>query len=399
MPIKRLFSMTALVTVSSLVHEHLLTLADNHVIQKNNLLNAHDDITAISRWLEEFRLSIHTYRAYEKESLRFLYWLYVAQKITLNEARKQHIHDYRVFLMDPQPAEFWCAPLGDRRNSRKKAQWMPFSGPLKLRSIQAAMTILNGMFTYLLNAQYLSSNPFSLIKQRLVEKFDVESRKIDIVERMLSKEEFHLLIQAIELMHQRQLKAPAWIERSYFIFYFLAYLGLRVGELVSHHWTDFLNMDGKWWLTILGKGKKLARVPVNNQCLVVINNYRQSLGLCELNRDRLTADPLICKLNKNNTPVLQEGVTERSIHLILKEVALFAAEQTDNRSLQEKFKRFSPHWLRHFSASMQAQADIPFEFIKAHHRHSKDETTRLYIHHEDHERHDWSQNLDLKQKK
>jgi integrase len=385
-------------TVSSIVQEHWASLPQKERGEQKNLLNVQDDISAMHRWLEEFRLSIHTHRAYEKESLRFLYWLYVAKKITLQQVRKQDIHDYRLFLMDPQPADFWCAPLGDRRNSRKKEQWRPFSGPLKLRSIQAAMTILKGMLSYLVEAQYLSSNPFALIKQRLVEKFDVESRKIDIIERMLSKEEFDLLIQAIDVMKLEQIKAPAWIERSYFIFYMLAYLGLRVGELVHHQWSDFLLMNGRWWLTILGKGKKLARVPINDRCLVVINDYRASLALPALTKESLTPDPIICKLNKNNSPLIHESVSERSIHLIMKDVALFAATRTQVSTVQEKFKRFSPHWLRHFSASMQAQADIPFEFIKAHHRHSKDETTRLYIHHEDETRHDWSQQLDLSKK-
>jgi integrase len=170
---------------------------------------------------------------------------------------------------------------------------------------------------------------------------------------------------------------------------------LRVGELVHHQWSDFLCLQNRWWLTILGKGNKLARVPVNQECLILINHYRQTLGLDALATQTLTSDPIICKLNKNNIPMIHEGVTERSIHLILKEVASYAAEQTTDVFLQEKLKRFSPHWLRHFSASMQAQSAIPFEFIKAHHRHSKDETTRLYIHHEDHTRHDWAEHLSL----
>jgi integrase len=304
-----------------------------------------------------------------------------------------------MFLMDPQPAEFWCTPLGERRNSRQNEQWKPFSGPLKLRSIQAAMTILNGMFLYLSEARYLSSNPFALIKQKLVEKFDLEARKIDVLERMLSKEEFDFLIESLDLLLKEERKAPAWVDRAHFIFYLLAYLGLRVGELVSLSWTDFILLDGRWWLTVLGKGKKLARVPVNDRCIVLVNDYRSSLGWTALNKDKLTPDPLICKLSKINIPLINESVTERSIHLILKEVANFAAERCPDHALKEKFKRFSPHWLRHFSASMQAQADIPFEFIKAHHRHTKDETTRLYIHHEDHTRHDWSQQLDLGKKK
>ncbi len=388
--------MTQLVSMSNLLKNQLEHLEQSEILRPN-FLGVNDDLSAIGRWLDEFKLSEHTHRVYEKESLRFLYWLSVEKKMRLNDVRKQDVHDYRVFLMDPQPADFWCAPLGDRRNSRV-GQWKPFSGPLKLRSIQTAMTVLNGLFQYLTDAQYLQANPFALIKQRLVERFDLEARKIDIIERMISKEEYDLLLQSLETVAIEEGRTKIWCERSSFIIKVLAYLGLRVSELVDHSWSDFICQGGKWWLVVLGKGKKLARVPVNDECLDVINHYREVIGLSSLNTISLTTDPIICKLSKKNDPLIHDGLTERAVHLLLKEVAQFAKKLTNNVQLHEKYDKFSPHWLRHFCASMQAQADIPFEFIKAHHRHSKDETTRLYMHHEDDQRHDWAQQLTLRPK-
>ena len=73
------------------IHSHHPTLIVN-------LLGAKSDLEAVMNWLEEFKHSKHTYRAYEKESLRFLYWLGVEHKIPLSDVRKNHIHQYRTLL-------------------------------------------------------------------------------------------------------------------------------------------------------------------------------------------------------------------------------------------------------------------------------------------------------------
>lgn len=61
-----------------------------------------------------------------------------------------------------------------------------------------------------------------------------------------------------------------------------------------------------------------------------------------------------------------------------------------------KLKKFSAHWLRHLSASMQDRAGIKFKHIRANHRHESDETTRRYVHAIDKERHHDMQKLKLK---
>ena len=62
----------------------------------------------------------------------------------------------------------------------------------------------------------------------------------------------------------------------------------------------------------------------------------------------------------------------------------------------QKLKKFSAHWLRNLSASMQDRAGIEFKHIRANHRHENDETTRKYVHSIDRERHDDMQKLKLR---
>lgn len=362
------------------------------LISGQNLLGAHDDFQAISQWLSEFTNSPHTFRAYEKESFRFLYWLYQQHGIGMSAVRKNHIHQYRSFLKNPQPAEYWCCPPGKRKSSRQE-RWRPFSGPLKLRSIQSAMTILKSMFEYLMHARYLESNPFVLIKQRLTQKFDVEEQRLGLGERLLTEEDFELLHQALDHMLVEKIKHPAWVARSRFILDFVGYMGLRVSELVQVQGQHFMMQAPFRWLVVTGKGQKTAKVPVSDHCWAALQTYLCHIGLpSELPEEAY----LLCRFDKSYHTSQEQPLTERAVHLLCKECAQVAAQLTSNTTTQRKMQRFSPHWLRHFSASIQAKNDIPFEFIKAHHRHAKDETTRLYIHHEDEQRHDWAQKIVLR---
>ena len=61
-----------------------------------------------------------------------------------------------------------------------------------------------------------------------------------------------------------------------------------------------------------------------------------------------------------------------------------------------KLKKFSAHWLRHLSASMQDRVGIKFTHIKANHRHESGETTRRYVHAIDADRHQDMQKLSLR---
>ncbi len=380
-------------SIGSLPEKLAQWVYSHHPTLPKNLLGAKTDLEAVLNWLEEFRHSVHTFRAYEKESLRFLYWLNVTHQIALSEVRKNHIHQYRIFLLNPQPEQFWCNPPALRKKSRGTEQWKPFSGPLSYRSIQTAMSILQGLFDYLKNANYLSSNPFSLIKQKLTAAFDLEEQKIQLVERILSLEDFQLLLTGLEDLAQE--KSTLWIARSRFILFFLSYMGLRVSEFVKARWDHLLFQNDRWWLVVTGKGMKVARVPVNSHCFQIISQFRAAMQLQPLNLENRDSHPLCMSLTSSGNVLWTKGLTERSIHLFCKEISQKATVHSYCPLQKIRLAKFSPHWLRHFSASMQALADIPFEMIKAHHRHSKDDTTRLYLHSDDRARQDWAENLNL----
>lgn len=83
-----------------------------------------------------------------------------------------------------------------------------------------------------------------------------------------------------------------------------------------------------------------------------------------------------------------DAITARQMNKILKKLAIATADQfVDQPDKSKKLRKFSAHWLRHLSASMQDRAGIQFKHIRANHRHENDETTRRYVHAIDSERH------------
>ena len=219
---------------------------------------------------------------------------------------------------------------------------------------------------------------------------NIHEQKIELQERILSLDEFTLIIQTLERMEKENIESLLWCKRARFILFFLAFTGLRVSELEKARWLDMQQIQGQWWLKVIGKGNKLARVPLNTECLEVVASYQQSFT-SQINPQ----DPLVCQINKNGDFLNDKKLSSRSVNFIFKKIISYLYLQTDNKILCQKLKKFSPHWLRHFSASQQALADIPIHFIKAHHRHSKEDTTRLYVHHESSHAHKESEKLDL----
>lgn len=159
-------------------------------------------------------------------------------------------------------------------------------------------------------------------------------------------------------------------------------LGLRISELESHTWSSFRKVQGSWWFFVVGKGDKAGKIPVNNDLLASMKRFRTHLGMHEY-PDLDDFRPLIPSWHS------AKALSSRQMSSLLKRLSSGAAMKFGNQpEKQEKLRKFSPHWLRHLSASMQDRVGVQFKHIRANHRHESDETTRRYVHAMDDERHD-----------
>ena len=142
-------------------------------------------------------------------------------------------------------------------------------------------------------------------------------------------------------------------------------------------------MRGKWWWEVTGKGRKTARIPVNDDMLSALANYRRFHNLPELPEPGETT-PLILSLKGTS------GITSNMIYRIVKDVVSKAAdllEQTEPHKAA-KLRKASTHWFRHTAITHQADKGIELRYLKKSARHEKIDTTSRYMHAGDEQWHD-----------
>lgn len=281
---------------------------------------------------------------------------------------RDDVEAYVNFLQNPEPHERWCGPKGGRKVLENK-NWYPFAGPLGSSAIKTSLAILNSLMSYLVAARYAEFNPFMLMrrKTRFQDKFALQS--LAIQERILGPREWHAVIQALNSYPDDAKK-----ERLTFLVTILFLLGLRIDELARATWAQFRQVNQKWWFFVQGKGDRLGKIPVNAELLHAIITYRHAQGKSPLPSES-DMSPLI-------------GLGARQMSNLIKDLAKQAAQFfLDEPHIQQKLLRFSPHWLRHLSASAQDLAGISFTHIKQNLRHQNEQTTRQYVHAYDDERH------------
>ncbi len=364
----------------------------NRCDPKDCQIVAQNDVQAVQCWLHEYEGKTTTFRSYQKEAERLLLWCLYQQKKPLSGLRREDFEAYFLFLANPSPKERWCsgsAPRGSRLCKRGSPDWRPFVGPLSRSAQQTATTIINSLMDYLVEARYLQFNPLRLMRKKNKHTGHTEMQQLRVWERILEEDEWLALWETLLEMPENTPELLRDKERLRFIVAILYFLGLRIHELATHQWHAFRKMRGAWWFFVKGKGDKLGKIPVNDALLSAICRFRAHLGLIPLPQ---TEDhfPLIPSWRS------EKGLGVRHINQLLKKLAMSTAIKfVTQPEKAEKLKKFSAHWLRHLSATMQDQAGVLFKHIQANHRHESEETTRRYVHSFDQDRHADMQKLKL----
>ncbi|MBY0545205.1 MAG: site-specific integrase [Gammaproteobacteria bacterium] len=353
----------------------------NRAPLKTCQIKCDNDLAAIHAWLNEYQTTPSTYRIYQKEAERLLLWCLYQHQKPLSSLDRDDFEAYVNFLSNPQPYSRWCGKKGGKGKLRGSADWRPFFGALTPKSIHHALTILTSLMSYLVEVGYLLQNPLKLMRRVKKQVSHFEERKLDVQARILEPDEWQVFIQTLENLPETTQKEKAERERLRLIVYMLFYLGLRVNELTTHTWSAFRQIEGLWWFVVKGKGGKVAKVPVHDKLWKLILRCRMSEGMPPVPAaDEHT--PIITSLENN------KALGNRQINNLLKILGVAASQQFgDNPMEGNKLKKVSAHWLRHQSATMQSRAGISELHIQENLRHGNSDTTRLYIHQYDTERH------------
>ncbi|SDK81816.1 Site-specific recombinase XerD [Franzmannia pantelleriensis] len=350
-------------------------------------IGATSDIQAVTLWLAEYQASPQTQRAYRKEAERLLLWL-GERALRLDELRREHLADFEAFLGDPQPAERWIGPP----RPRSSAGWRPFRGPLSPASRRQSLVILQGLFAWLADAGWVRHNPFRLMRDKR-RRLDNRTGRI---ERYLERPLWDWLWAWInqppgEGASERN--TLRW-QRRRFLFGFAYLLAPRVAELAAARMEDVYRVEGRWWWRVIGKGGKLAEIPLPPAALTLLGEWRQALGLV-VEPGPEDVGPLLRGLDG------KRGLGDNQLYRLIKSTFAEAADALERAAgrgevaaplaaMAPKLRQASPHWLRHTALTHQAQRGVELRYLAMSARHARLDTTARYLHAEAEE---WQQQV------
>jgi site-specific recombinase XerD len=339
-------------------------------------ISAKNDLEAIQIWLLEFADSPQTLRTYRKDIERLLLWCIIERQIGISDLTRDDLRDYQIFMADPKPKERWCG----QRRSRQHPDWRPFERPLSAHSIAQAITIINALFNYLVEAGYLIGNPLCLMRRQVRRQ---QHQKDQLSERYLEQGCWQALMNYVEQLPQETARQQTQYERCRYLFHVFYFLGARISEVANHTMASIKQHRGKWWWHVTGKGEKTQRIPLTEPMQEALIRYRHFYDLPAL---PASDESHALFMNLNGT----KSVTDNQIYRLVKHVFNDCADSlADTRpDFADKLCRASPHWLRHTTITHQADAGIDLRHIKRHARHESIETTMLYQHMEDDKWHD-----------
>ncbi|ASP40943.1 integrase [Bacterioplanes sanyensis] len=365
-----------------------------------SLPGSSDDFLHSLTFLLSYNGSSATFNSYRREVERLLQWTWFVEQTTLPQLRRQQLEEYVHFCQSPPPA--W---IGQKQVARFKVHqgqrvangdWRPFvtqadkitgehpsQFALSQKSLQSIFSVLSTYFNYLLQEDYLEINPISLIRQK--SKF-IQRHAYKEPIRRISNLQWDYVLETVEQLAEQN---PTEHERSLFVMHCLYGMYLRISELVADERStptmgDFhADLDGNWWLRVIGKGNKARLITVSDDMLASLKRYRLHLGLPALPHAG-EQTPLVTKL-RGRGPV----TSTRQIRNLVQHCFDSAYQRMAAGGLQQdanELRVATVHWLRHTGISEDVRVR-PKEHVKEDAGHASMATTDRYIDTELRERH------------
>lgn len=340
------------------------------------LVSASNDVEAVWKWLKEFDESPHTLRAYRKEAERLLMWAIAVRKKPLASLDRDDVGAY--FDFASELPDDWKK---DKSLPRTSPEWRPFRKNLTGPSLRQAKIVLNAMFSWLVDAKYLTGNPLSLMRRKT--KPSKSSAKMESKERRRA-----LPVGAVKIVRQwlasqvaetpfQQLSAL----RNVLIFELFYATGGRLFEITRATMGKLSRDSGLWWLFVVGKGDKEAEMPIPDNVMDIIIAYRTAYNLPPLPYPE-ERTPLIMRLAGPGAAPEEAGLSDNMIYRLVKSILSgahgLANELGDDHSASFLFKA-STHWLRHTTLTHAYDRTGDVRFVMDLGRHANINTSMRYV--------------------
>ena len=355
------------------------------------LNGVHDEYALAKRFLMSYQGSEDTFNSYRREVERLCQWSWLIKQKLLKHIDRHDIAEYFDFVQNPP--EQWVA----RKHSPRFAfnthgarvpspNWRPFlmrqhvkneHGSIKpsmtQATIRAIMAGTSTFMTYLLQENYITHNPVSLIRQksRYLQKIQQ-----DRVTRKLNDRQWSMLIDEIE---SRCAEEPLY-ERHLFIFSAFYLLGCRISELADTQdrqpvMSDFYqDSNHLWWFRTVGKGNKAREIAVPDAMLKALKRYRLHIGTSGLPNPRDHC-PIIPKQKGDG------GIGTRQLRKIVQvgfDCAIERLSAQEHHDEAMAMRHATVHWLRHTAISKDVQ-HRPREHVRDDAGHQSVQVTDRYI--------------------
>ena len=380
-----------LVDDSKNIGDHIIDFAkdDYNKAIGASLIDAKNDAQAISSFLLEFRDAPLTLVSYSKEIERLLLWCIHIAKLNISSLRRDHLMAYQDFLKNPEPKNVWVGAKVKRQLADGSANpnWRPFGKALSPTTINKVITILDSFFNYLVQTNYLTGNPLAVDRRRKKRN----KTKPQLIDRYLEIDEIYSVLNALSNYAQKNNQETFQVVRSRYIILLLFYTGLRIAEAANHSMGNFIQREENWFLRVIGKGKKLREIPVPDDLLDALADFRKSAGLPSSEPKFREKTPLIPMQN------LKQPISTRRIDQILKWAFNLGAQQFDVKEPRRasKLRQASAHWLRHSYVTYLLDSGAPLKVVQENAGHSDVGTTMHYRHVAQTDRHEATRTLSL----
>ena len=344
---------------------------------------ANDDRSAVLAWLARYKDSTATLASYRKEAERLLLWCVHQHGKALSDLTHEDFLAYEFFLENPQPVDRWVMQVAQKA-PRSSPHWRPFAKPLDRQSQRQALSILNSLFNWLVQAGYLAGNPLALRRRKSVARPAKTSR-------FLPHEHWAQVRATIESLPTGKPRLALQAARYRWLFSLLYIGGLRISEVCNNSMGDFYwrrGADGRerWWLEIRGKGEKTRVIPATDELVSELMRYRKSNDLGPLHREGDSA-PLLLPLIGGSKPMGRSAVHELVKTIFRETAARLRALGPDHEAAASHVEKASAHWMRHTAGTHQSD-NMDLKAVRDNLGHANISTTSIYVHTEDDVRHD-----------
>lgn len=343
-----------------------------------SVLRVDTDLEAVAAWMADVgRRSQNTAQKYRLEADRLLLWASQEKGLSLSDLGVEHLIEYHVFLTNP--GEDWVMNKPHRRSN---PCWRPFSSPLSIGSAAHSMTIINSLFSYLMEKGWIRANPCPRVTRK--------APKANPTLKSLSRAHFSHLINTVSSreIDEADPAAKVFKARDRWMLCLFNEVAARVAE-TQHTFGSIkrilFNDSYIWVWDVLGKGEQSDMLPVSNTFISELMAFRTALSLpgLPIKGDPVPLIPSLQRLRSNGTlpgdrlpRACHRSTLYRRVKALLREASTTAEAAGLDKA---PFLEASVHWLRHTSLTHIAIEEKDVRKVRKMGRHKNIQTSANYI--------------------